>query len=67
MSRIFIKITIALAFVCLAITAEQPYKKIVHNTDPKAKCLDGSSPALYFHQGEEKNKILIYFQGGGYC
>lgn len=29
----------------------QKYKKIVHVTDPDAKCLDGTPPALYVHQG----------------
>ena len=27
------------------------YNKIIHNTDPNARCLDGSSPAVYLHQG----------------
>jgi hypothetical protein len=27
------------------------YKKVVHNTDPEAKCLDGSPALLYIHQG----------------
>ena len=51
----------------LAFAQAAPYKKVIHNTDPNAKCLDGSSPAVYLHQGEEKDKFLIYFQGGGYC
>lgn len=25
------------------------YKKVIHNTDPDAKCLDGSPPFLYIH------------------
>jgi hypothetical protein len=29
--------------------AEEPYKLVIHNTDPNAKCLDGTSPALYLH------------------
>jgi hypothetical protein len=65
MSRILIKLTLLIALAALA--AADPYKKIIHNTDPKAKCLDGSSPAVYFHQGAEKNKFLIYFMGGGFC
>lgn len=27
------------------------YQKVIHNTDPEAKCLDGSSPFLYIHEG----------------
>lgn len=67
MSRIFIKITLLFVLACLFAAAEQPYQKIIHNTDTKARCLDGSSPAVYFHQGSEKTKFLIYFVGGGYC
>jgi len=51
----------------LAKCTEQPYKKIIHNTDPKAKCLDGSSPAIYLHEGGDTKKFLIFFNGGGYC
>lgn len=43
------------------------YKKVVHFTDPEAKCLDGSPPAIYVHQGTEKDKFMIFLQGGGYC
>lgn len=63
------RIIAAVAAITLMLTFAHaaPYKKVIHNTDPKAKCLDGSSPAVYLHQGEEKNKFLIYFQGGGFC
>lgn len=40
---------LALSLPCL--TAEQPFQKVIHNTDPNAKCLDGSSPAIYIHVG----------------
>lgn len=57
-----------LAILCLcAMAAEQPYKKIIHNSDLNAKCLDGTSPALYLHEGGDKAKFLIFFVGGGYC
>jgi len=55
--------TVALLAKC----AEQPYKKIIHNTDPKAKGLDGSSPAIYLHEGGDTKNFLIFFNGGGYC
>ena len=55
-------------FLFVAILAEeQPFKKIIHNTDPKAKCVDGSSPAIYLHQGNEPNNFIIFFVGGGAC
>ena len=40
----------AIACIILSVQA-QKYQKIVHNTDPDAKCLDGTSPALYIHEG----------------
>ena len=43
------------------------YKKVVHNYDPEAKCLDGSPGLLYVHEGGEKDKILIFLEGGGLC
>lgn len=39
----------------------------MHNTDPDAKCLDGSSPFLYIHEGTQKDKFLLYLIGGGFC
>lgn len=47
--------------------AQEFYKKVVHNTDPEAKCLDGSPAFLYLHEGSEKDKFLIYMIGGGFC
>lgn len=43
------------------------YTKVVHSTDPKALCLDGSPPVLYYNEGTIDNKFLIYFVGGGFC
>ncbi len=45
----------------------EPYIKIIHNVDESARCLDGSPAALYEHIGEEKDKFLIFFGGGGSC
>jgi O-palmitoleoyl-L-serine hydrolase len=47
--------------------AEQPFKKVIHNIDPKAKCIDGSPPAIYIHQGSEPSNFIIFFNGGGFC
>jgi hypothetical protein len=47
-------------------SAFQPYTKITHNIDDNAKCLDGSSPAIYLHEANPKN-ILFYMEGGGVC
>lgn len=32
---------------------QETYRKVIHNIDPEAKCLDGSSPALYVHSGSQ--------------
>ena len=36
------------------------FKKIVHNTDPRAKCLDGTTPALLIREGDP-NLIQVHF------
>ena len=43
------------------------YKKIMPDLGPEAKCLDGSSPALYIYQGSEPENILIWLVGNGTC
>lgn len=40
---------------------------LIHLNDPAAKCLDGSTPAFYFHPGTEADKFLIFFESGGLC
>ena len=57
-------VLMSLTALCLG---EGPYRKIVHDTDPNAKCLDGSSPLLYLHEGGDKTRFLIFFVGGGLC
>jgi hypothetical protein len=54
------------ALLILVRSEEPAYKKVVHNTDPEARCIDGSSPAIYLHEGDPKN-ILFFFQGGADC
>lgn len=56
--------------ICLfivVISSQEVYRKVIHNTDPEAKCLDGSPASFYIHEGSEKDKILLYFNGGGFC
>lgn len=53
--------------ILLSLSYAQKYKKIVHLTDPEARCLDGSPPAIYVHQGTEKDKFLLFLEGGGFC
>jgi hypothetical protein len=54
-------------FHFILITTSPNYKKIIHNSDPEAKCLDGSPGLLYVHVGGDPSKILIFFEGGGLC
>lgn len=46
---------------CVLITTSTNYKKIIHNSDPEAKCLDGSPGLLYVHEGGDPSKIMIFF------
>lgn len=63
---------IGLIFVFAVLTSQlvsaqnSPYVKIVHNTDPNARCLDGSPAALYLSEGDPQN-ILVHFMGGASC
>ena len=43
------------------------YHKVVHKTDPDAKCLDGTPAFLYINEGGDTKNIMIYFLGGGMC
>ena len=51
----------------LSITLQLNYRKIVHNIDPEARCLDGTPGLLYVHEGGDPNHILIFLSGGGTC
>jgi hypothetical protein len=45
------------------------YKLVLHSQDAGAACLDGSPPGLYLHEGTgaNKNKFMVFFDGGGFC
>jgi hypothetical protein len=59
--------TIYLAAVLLAASVQaQHFRKVVNNRDPEAKCIDGSPPIYYIHQGIAKNNFIIWFYGGGF-
>ena len=55
------------ALFILQATASNYYRKLIHQTDPDAKCLDGSDPMIYLHEGGDTNKFIFYFLGGGAC
>jgi len=62
MKRIII--VFAMLIACFS-QVKNYYTKIQHNTDPEAKCTDGSSPILYLHEGGDTKNILFFFMGGG--
>jgi len=51
----------------LILQGDSYFKKIIHNTDPEARCLDGSPALIYVHEGGLKDHILLFFMGGGIC
>lgn len=57
---------LAIFLLLATVSSQGVYKKIVNTLDPEAKCLDGSSPAIYLHEGDSKN-ILFYMMGGADC
>ena len=61
-------ILVLLILLSLAeLTLEVGYKKITHNTDPNARCLDGSPAFIYVHEGGLEDHIMLFFLGGGIC
>jgi hypothetical protein len=45
------KLTMLVLAFLLVCALQDNYKKIIHNSDPEAKCLDGSPGLLYVHEG----------------
>lgn len=58
-----------LALACLLAAAHtaETYRKIIHETEADARCLDGSAPIIYVHEGSDKSRFVIFFIGGGLC
>jgi len=61
------KILLIIIGIVSIASADSLYKKVIHNYDPEAKCLDGSPGLLYVHEGGDTKNILIFFYGGGLC
>lgn len=61
-----LKNLLILGFAILVVHAGM-YKKHVYDTSSGARCLDGSPAYVLMHEGAEKEKILLYFLGGGFC
>jgi hypothetical protein len=62
------QLTIVLAILAIA-SCSSNYTLIKHPIESGARCLDGSPAALYYSEGSDinKNKFIIFFQGGGLC
>ena len=45
------KLLLLIWTILIMSTLQTNYKKVVHNYDPEAKCLDGSPGLLYVHEG----------------
>ena len=56
---------------CLASLADagDSYNLVLHSMERGAVCLDGSPAGMYIHEGSglNKNKFMVYFNGGGLC
>ena len=61
--RKFILIAI---IVCLGSCQDAVFQKVLLK-DPGALCLDGTPGAYYIHPGTDPSRILLYFEGGGWC
>jgi hypothetical protein len=60
-------IKVAILLLCLTYAlAVSNFKKVTVG-DPEALCLDGTLGAYYAHEGTHPTKILISFEGGGWC
>lgn len=67
MNQRLIQFALVLFLVAYSHSASKNYTKLIHNTDPDAKCLDGSPPMIYLHEGGDTKNIMFYFIGGGAC
>lgn len=62
-----IRVALLIAVLIIYVACDDKYIKVIHNTDPDAKCLDGSSPMIYLNEGGDTKNILIHMLGGGAC
>ena len=46
------------------LSLQDGYRKIIHNTDPEARCLDGSPAMIYVHEGGLKDRSHYAFLPG---
>ena len=58
---------VVLSFLILGAFTQNAHYDLVLLDDPSAVCLDGSPGAYYLSVGSEPEKVLLYFEGGGWC
>lgn len=63
LSVLFIQSVLCFSFY----NAIDPNLYLVKVTDPDAICLDGSPAAYYISKDGDPKKILLAFEGGGWC
>lgn len=59
--------TLTMMLLIAFVASSSYYQRVQHDLDPDAKCLDGSPPIIYVHEGGNTKNILFYFIGGGAC
>lgn len=59
-------VLLLLSFITMGLCQDAVFNKVLL-TDPGALCLDGSPGAYYIRRGSDPSKILLYFEGGGWC
>jgi hypothetical protein len=60
------KIFIFLLSITFAFSQAALFHKVLLK-NPDALCLDGSPGAYYISKGTSPEKIIVYFEGGGWC
>ena len=70
MKSISVMKVFVLNFLVLLVAAQNNVmNKVVLNPKGDALCLDGTPGAYYISEGSgvNKNKFILFFQGGGWC
>lgn len=60
------KTVLAFALLSLVLAQAAVYHKVLLK-DQDALCLDGSPGAYYISKGEVPERVLLFFEGGGWC
>ena len=60
------KILLLLCLIALAYSQAALYQKVLL-TNPGALCLDGSPGAYYISKGTVPERVVLFFEGGGWC